>query len=188
MTARSIGNQRPAKTCLHCGKGFTCKTKLSHAQREATVFCSIDCSHKHRATGGVRYTRLYAIWIGIKTRSFNENDHAFRTCGALGITICEEWRDDFAAFAQYVSPDPGSEYQLGRIDNNAGSQPGNVRWETRSQVARDRRSTHWVHYKGERLSLVEACERAGLFGRVLYNRTRLRLTRYAWPSDRALRS
>jgi hypothetical protein len=54
--------------------------------------------------------------------------------------------------------------------------------------ARDRRSTHWVHYQGERLSLVEACERAGLFGRVLYSRTRLRLRRYGWPIEKALRS
>jgi hypothetical protein len=76
-----------------------------------------------------RSSRLYEIWLDIKKR------------------ICDEWRTDFAAFARYVAPDPGPGYELGRIDNDLGYQPGNVGWETKTQNARNRRTTHWVEYK-----------------------------------------
>ena len=169
------------KACAHCGTAFARNPKHSRRQWEAAAFCCIDCSNKHRATHGMRSTRLYQIWHGIKNRCFNERIPLFRHYGGRGVGLCEEWRNDFASFAKYVSPDPGNTYQLGRIKNDRGYEPGNVRWETRSQNTRNRRSTHWIDYNGERISLAEACERTG----ISYAKAHLRLRR-GWSTQKAL--
>jgi hypothetical protein len=95
--------------------------------------------------------------------------------------MAEEWVNDFAAFAQHVGPDPGNKFDIGRIDNDAGYVPGNIRWETRSQNTRNRRSTFWVEINGRRMSLKEACERRN----VPYKKAWRRL-KNGWSLERAL--
>lgn len=130
---------------------------------------------------GMRHTRLYLIWADIKKRCLNKNCKLYSHYGARGITICDRWRDDFATFAADVGPDLGPNFQLGRIDNDRGYEPSNVRWETRTQNMRNRRSTRWVNMDGQKISLAEACERIG----VPYGRIHERL-RSGWSIDEAL--
>jgi hypothetical protein len=42
---------------------------------------------------------------------------------------------------------------LSRIDNNGDYEPSNCEWTDAKEQALNRRSTHWVEYNGERLSL-----------------------------------
>jgi hypothetical protein len=112
----------------------------------------------------------------------NPKDHLYQHYGARGVTICDAWRDDFPAFVKAIGPDPGSKYQVGRIDNDRSYEPGNVRWETRTQNMRNKRSTRWVEVDGERMCLKEACERKG----VAYKKAHDRITRLGWPMDKAL--
>jgi hypothetical protein len=160
------------RTCAHCGNVFA-RPRLGPKQWGATRYCSVDCGNKSRTSHGMRASRLYRVWAGIKNRCLNKNDPLFQEYGARGITICDEWRDDFYVFATY---------QVGRIDNERGYEPGNVRWETRTQNMRNKRSTHWVDMDGERICLKEACERRG----VGYKKVHLRITRYGWSLERAL--
>ena len=63
----------------------------------------------------------------------------FHRYGGRGITVAAEWRHDFAAFYAHVGPRPGPEYSIDRIDVNGNYEPGNVRWATRLQQARNKR-------------------------------------------------
>jgi hypothetical protein len=174
-------SQRESKTCVGCGATFLRHPKYGRAQWAQTRFCSVNCSNVARATHGQRHTRLYRVWAGIKNRCLNPNDDLYAYYGARGINICDEWRADFAAFAAYIGPEPGPKYEVGRIKNELGYQPGNVRWETKSQNLRNKRDTRWIEYDGRRVPLIEACEKTG----VPYKRAHARL-KAGWPIEKAL--
>lgn len=44
-------------------------------------------------------SKLYGIWHGMKQRCNNPKHPLFRLYGAIGITVCEEWKD-FQAFQE----------------------------------------------------------------------------------------
>lgn len=183
MSQRESGyerQERDLKMC-DCGKSFGRNPKHSRAQWEAVTFCSPACANKARATHGRRHTRLYRVWAGIKTRCLNPNDPLYQDYGARGISICDEWANSFAEFSSHMGDDPGPAFQVGRINNDIGYQPGNVRWETKSQNMRNKRSTRTVILDGRQMSLAEACEIAG----VPYKRTHRRMSD-GWSLERAL--
>lgn len=155
-------SQRATKACVLCGETFARHPKHSRAQWDAVMYCGASCRAAGSVKHGERHTRLYLVWAGIKTRCHNENDPLFRWYGARGIGMCPEWRESYAAFAAHVGPDPGPVYQVGRIDNQRGYEPGNVRWETSKENNRNKRSTLWVSMNGKRVCFAEACEYLGL--------------------------
>lgn len=184
MSQRDSGyerKERDLKRCS-CGKYFARNPKYSRAQWETAFHCSPSCANKARATHGQRRSRLYRVWAGIKNRCLNSNDPLFGYYGARGITICDEWRYDFSAFAKHMGEDPGAKFEVGRIDNNRGYEPGNVRWETKSQNMRNKRTTRIVIYNGKTMPLIEACEITG----VPYKKAFRRLSD-GWSLERALK-
>lgn len=74
----------------------------------------------------------------MKQRCFNTNSKKYPLYGGRGITMCEEWRNDFAAFYAYMG-DPPPSTTIDRIDTNKGYEPGNVRWATPKQQANNLR-------------------------------------------------
>jgi hypothetical protein len=62
----------------------------------------------------------------------------FHRYGGRGIRVHAAWQDDFQAFFEHVGPRPSPKHTLDRIRNNEGYEPGNVRWATRKDQARNR--------------------------------------------------
>lgn len=82
----------------------------------------------------------YRAWTDIKTRCYNRKYKDWPHWGGRGITVCDEWLNDFAAFFAEVGPRPtGGRYSIDRRDNSRGYEPGNVRWATDSEQNRNRR-------------------------------------------------
>lgn len=87
-----------------------------------------------------RQPRLYTIWIGMKQRCHNEKNPAYPEYGGRGITVCEEWRNNFPAFyAWAMSSGYRDDLSIDRIDNDKGYSPDNCRWETRITQSYNRR-------------------------------------------------
>lgn len=100
----------------------------------------------------------YHTWEGIKARCLRPQDKDYPRYGGRGITICEEWINDFDAFYAYVGPRPKGK-TLGRINNDKNYEPGNVKWESRKEQASNRRNSVFVIYRGERITASEASRR-----------------------------
>lgn len=127
-------------------------------------------------------TPEHQCWHSIKSRCLNPKHRFFKYYGALGVTICDRWRNDFAAFLADVGPRPSPKHSIDRFpDNNGNYEPGNVRWATATQQIDNRRSTILIEFRGERISRAEACRRLGL------NRKRVNeRIRQGWSLEEAL--
>lgn len=72
-----------------------------------------------------------------------------------------DWAADFSQFLAYIGRAPTVKHSVDRIENSLGYIPGNVRWATAKEQARNtsRKSKHAL-VEGE--TLAESCERLGL--------------------------
>lgn len=136
-------------------------------------------THSHSPRNGKR-ARVWNIWSYAKTRCFNKNSTAYQNYGAKGITMCEEWKNSFEKFLEDMGECPSDKHSLDRIDNSQGYFPGNCRWATMKEQARNKTNNRILTFQGTTASLAEWCEKLG----VPYNRISGRLSQ-GWDVERA---
>lgn len=101
------------------------KKSIDNIQHLGTI-----ASTKH----GLRNTRIYYIWHGIKQRCFYEKCPAFKRYGGRGITMCDEWKNDVKCFYEWaIANGYNDTLSIDRIDNNGNYEPNNCRWITKSE-------------------------------------------------------
>ena len=108
-------------------------------------------------THGMARTPLYRVWSSMKRRCHDSNDMSYPRYGGRGIQVCNEWRDSFAAFFAYMGERPEG-LTLDRIKSTGNYEPGNVRWATYKEQARNTRRNHMHTINGETKCLAEWCE------------------------------
>lgn len=82
---------------------------------------------------GETKTRLYHIWVGIKTRCFYPNHDAYKNYGGRGVTMCEEWKNSFVSFKSWAIENGYSDnLTIDRINVDGNYCPENCRWVSMS--------------------------------------------------------
>lgn len=151
-------------TC-HCGKEF----KVDSYQLVAGHTRSCGClrlaglkarSTRHGQAGRGRKTAAYRVWRNMHTRCSNPHFRQFHRYGGRGITVCPEWAD-FAAFYADMG-DPPIGHTLERVDNDAGYSRANCRWATRQEQARNTSRVRSITIDGVTRRLTEWAERLGM--------------------------
>jgi hypothetical protein len=99
-------------------------------------------------------TRIYHAWQQMRDRCYNDGRPAWKDYGGRGITVCERWNTSFEAFAEDMGDPPYGE-SLDRIDTNGNYEPGNCKWSTRQEQARNTRANRWFEWKGEQRTLTD---------------------------------
>lgn len=133
-----------------CDCGAHVKRQMSRVRNGYSKSCGCLREETSRSVGrrhGMKGTPTYSSWGAMITRCRNSNAKDFKRYGAVGIGVCQEWADSFEAFFNHMGPRPKGT-TLDRIDNSKGYEPGNCRWGTLKQQARNRSSTYIWHVKG----------------------------------------
>lgn len=113
-----------------------------HRERDKEKLSILNAS-LNRESHDETKTRLYRIWIGIKSRCFNPAHSSYKNYGSRGITMCAEWKDSFLSFKTWsVSNGYNDSLSIDRIDVNGDYSPDNCRWVSNSIQQFNKRRTN----------------------------------------------
>lgn len=110
--------------------------------------------HPHKKTHGLSGTRIYIIWCNMKSRCYNENNTFYSYYGGRGITVCEEWKNNFEAFYNWAMSNGYKEnLEIDKIDNDKGYSPENCRWIDRTSQMNNIRNNKKLVFNGNEATI-----------------------------------
>ena len=185
---RFVGNDKHGCALWECKCDCgTVKNVLGISLRKGDIV-SCGCYHKEevakrKTTHGLSKARIRNIWNHIKQRCTNPHDTAFKYYGGKGITICDEWLNDFMSFYEWsMANGYTDELTIDRIDTNKGYNPSNCRWVSRMVQQNNRNAAHLFTVNGKTGSIAELCR--------IYNQNhetvRNRVLKKGWDIETAL--
>lgn len=120
---------------------------------------------------GMKHSPEYRSWRAMIQRCTGPNHQAYDRYGGRGITVHPTWLTSFTQFFRDVGPRP-ADCSLDRIDNNGNYEPGNVRWATRKEQARNRKKNTLLTINGRTQCLQAWADEAGLDKNCLIGRVK----------------
>lgn len=133
----------------------------------------------------IKNDRIHRIWGAMRHRCYSKNDVHYDNYGGKGITICDEWLNNFEVFQEWALSNGYSDnLTIDRIDGNKGYCPENCRWATQKEQANNFSRNKVLEYRGETHTLSEWCEILGLN----YGRTKARINSCGWTVKEAFES
>lgn len=133
--------------------------------------CGCKRYESHNRIHGMTKTDIHNKWLQIKQRCLDKNYKSYQRYGAVGITICDEWKNDFVSFMKWSYQNGYKEgLSIDRIDNSKGYSPDNCRWVTRKDQCNNRRSNIKITYQGKTQNLKQLCEELNIKYSFVYQR------------------
>lgn len=144
-----------------CG---TEKIVRGHDLKGGTKSCG--CSRKYNCglyKHGLSHTRIHSIWRSIKDRCYNPKNQDYKHYGGRGITVCEEWKNDFLSFYNWaLNNGYGEGLTIDRIDVNSGYHPENCQWVSMVEQSNNRRNNKVITFRGESLTVAQWSRKTGV--------------------------
>lgn len=111
---------------------------------------------------GMSQSRIFMAWAAMIARCYNPNNNRYHRYGGRGITVSDEWRHSFEKFFSDMGDRPSNKHSLDRIDNDGPYSAENCRWATGKEQCRNQEKTLFIESDGEKVSLLDACEKLGI--------------------------
>ena len=119
-----------------------------------------EAAARIKASHGGAKTRLYNIWCAMKRRCKNQGNHNY---GGRGITVCDEWRDNFESFRDWaLSNGYRDDLSIDRVDNDGNYEAINCRWATHTEQTNNSRKNVLITAHGETHTMAEWSRRTRL--------------------------
>ena len=189
---------RKDMTGLRFNKLLVVEAAGKEVQGQMKWLCQCDCGNRSIATGrnlrnghtqscgcyrlekntkhghdGEKKSPEYTTWDSMIQRCTNKKSLAYKGYGAQGIKVCERWRT-FEFFLEDMGLRPSPEHSLDRFPNMGGDyEPGNCRWATIPEQARNKKSNVWIEYNGEKMVLNDWAKKTGISFPTLRRRIKL---------------
>jgi hypothetical protein len=115
-------------------------------------------------------------------RCHNPNHVGYPKYGGRGVAVCARWRNSFDSFLVDVGQRPSPKHTLDRFpDQNGNYEPGNVRWATTVEQARNKGDNKVVEFRGRKQSLAAWADELGFNYFTLWSR----IEKSGWSVERA---
>ena len=186
------GRSRRRYKCK-CDCGNESVVMLTNLRSGATTSCGCIKAKRLQqqaaasVTHGMTKTRTHYSWLRMKDRCLNPNATSYHRYGGRGISICDKWMNSFEAFLSDMGECPDG-MTIDRIDSNGNYEPGNCRWATAKEQARNRNSNHTVTHDGRTQCVAAWAEELGTQSYVIQDRLRRGYSIEAALTDGDLRS
>lgn len=113
-------------------------------------------------THGMSKTRIYHEWLSMRRRCSSPNIKCASSYFEKGITVCDEWKDDFCAFHEWALENGYNDnLTIDRIDNSIGYSPSNCRWISFEAQQSNKTNNVYIDYNGEKWCLRTLCNHIG---------------------------
>ena len=126
--------------------------------------------------------RLHMIWKSMKNRCSANSGRYYKNYKLRGISVCEEWKNDFNAFYEWaINNGYYPTLSIDRIDGTKGYSPDNCRWATAKMQANNIKTNVIITYNGESHTIPEWSQITNIPSYVIRNRRN-----YGWNVERIL--
>ena len=107
----------------------------------------------------------------MKARCLNPNSHKYHAYGGRGITICDEWANNFQAFYDWAMANGYREdLTIDRRDNDGNYEPSNCRWVTNEAQCNNREHHILLTIGGKTKTIAQWARETGLKYRTIHAR------------------
>lgn len=156
---------------LKSGATRSCGCLNDETRREATI-------HGHDRAGD--QSAEYTTWHSMKQRCLNPMNDRYSYYGGRGIKVCDRW-NEFRNFLTDMGLRPSPDHSLDRYPDNDGDYcPGNCRWATDQEQARNTSRNRMIEFRGEILCIEDWRRRLGMSHATIHHRLN------NWSVERAL--
>jgi hypothetical protein len=123
----------------HYGNSWVCKCDCGNEVVVPTSFLlgtknrrpnrSCGCSQKKFDGNALKYPRIYDMWKDMVDRCYKKTHSGYERFGAKGVTVCEEWKNDYNSFLTWALQNGYSDdLYFSRIDKSKPYEPQNCRF------------------------------------------------------------
>lgn len=155
-----------------CGKEAVVKGVLLRKGEVRSCGCyKADLNRQQLTKHGKCNTRLAHIWYQMKERCYCKTSTNYKNYGGRGISVCNEWLQDFQAFYDWAMANGYSDdLTIDRINNDGNYEPSNCRWVNAKIQAENRRSSKEFCVGGIKFLISQSQELFGINPKTVWNR------------------
>ncbi len=162
LSVKAVGRKRQRTILLcECSCGAEVMALAYDLRSGSQVSCGCyrrKAAAERRTTHGLSKTIEYKSWSAMIWRcSPRATGLARKYYYDKGIRVCPQWCGEggFEQFLEDVGKRPSLDYSIGRLDGDGHYRPGNARWESRDEQARNKRNVRLISHNGETHTIAE---------------------------------